>query len=88
MQLLKSNPDGTGQTISELDLTQYGSPSAAIEYGRSQSEGGFVTLLGGDFNPQPPPPEPKPGDPQPVPYIPAILAVFNDGNQIVCYIAE
>ena len=87
MQLLKSNQDGSEQTISELDLVAYGSPSAAIEYGRSQSEGGFITMLGQFEQPlQGAGGEPKPGNPPPPAWIPSILAVSNNGSQIVCYI--
>jgi hypothetical protein len=85
MQLLKSNPDGNGQTIEEVP--PHGSVAEDIEYGRAASEGGFITLLGqfeqtleGGGG------EPKPGDPPPLAWIPQILAVFNNGSQIVCYI--
>lgn len=87
MQLFKSNPDGSDQTISELDLTNYGSPAAAVEYGRASSEGGLITLLGQFEQPfQADPGETKPGDPAPPVWTPSILAVFNNGAQIVCYI--
>jgi hypothetical protein len=86
MQILKSNPDGSSQTIAELGA--YGSPAEAIEIGRSASEDGFVTMLGQFDQPlQGGGGETKPGDPEPPAWIPQILAVFNDGSQIACYIA-
>lgn len=87
MQLLKSNSDGTNQTVGELDLTNYGSPAQAVEYARTQSEGGFVTMLGQFDQPlQGGESETKPGDPPPPVWTPSILAVFNNGSQIVCYV--
>lgn len=83
MQILKSNQDDSGQTIGEVPPQQ--SVADEIECGRVASEGGFITLLGGDFNPQPIPIV-KLCDPPPPPYYPAVLAVFNNGAQVVCYI--
>lgn len=87
MQILKSNPDGSGQTIEEVPPQS--SVANEIEYGRAASVGGFITLLGGGFRPgplEPPPIDPKPGEEPPPPAIPSVLAVFNNGAQIACYI--
>lgn len=88
MQLFKSNPDGnvSGQTIEEVPPQS--SVALEIEYGRAASEGGFITMLGQfEQTLQGGGGESKPGDPPAPTWIPQILAVFNDGNQIVCYIS-
>jgi hypothetical protein len=83
MQILKSQQDGSGQTIEELQA--YSSPSQAIEMGRSASEGGLITMLGQFEQPLQGGGEPKSDDAPPT-FDPQILAVFNNGAQIVCYI--
>jgi hypothetical protein len=85
MQIFKANLDGSGQAIE--DLGAYGSPSEAIEIGRAASESGFITMLGQFEQPlQGSGGELKPGDPPASIWIPQILAVFNNGAQILCYI--